>query len=99
MCYWGNMVKEKPSYFEWLLYDKKDVVRIFYPLASYLSICIMSLLLLYTVLFHREKWGYIVFLVIVVAFMGRRMYRVHKYGGAKNLKGLSINDLVWGGKR
>lgn len=86
--------KKYDTFADFILNDKEFVMPFLMTLSVWFSVIIFTLV---TFMSYYYNWdiAFKILFVVMLIFSFRRMYKHYKYGGWKNIKGLSSNEVVW----
>lgn len=86
--------KKYDTFADFILNDKEFVMPFLMTLSVWFSVIIFTLV---TFMSYYYNWDIVfkILFVVMLIFSFRRMYKHYKYGGWKNIKGLSSNEVVW----
>lgn len=86
--------KKYDTFADFILNDKEFVMPFLMTLSVWFSVIIFTLV---TFMSYYYNWdiAFKILFVVMLIFSFRRMYKHYKYGGWKNIRGLSSNEVVW----
>lgn len=85
------------SFHDFILNDTEFVMPFLFTLSIWFSVIIFSITTALSWIYDWDTF-FKVLMIVMLIFSFRRMYKYFRYGGWKNIKGLSSNEVVWNKK-